>query len=57
MISEPPVLAHFDVDATTVISCDASGTAVGACLSQVKGGVKRRHFTKRIYRLRKRRRK
>jgi len=40
MISEQPVLAHFDMEATTVISCDASGTAVGACLSQVKCGVK-----------------
>lgn len=41
MISAPPVLSHFDVDATTVVSCDASGSAIGACLSNVKDGVER----------------
>ena len=41
MIAEPPVLAHFDVEASTIVSCDASGTAIAGCLSQVKGGVER----------------
>lgn len=29
-----PVLAHFDISASTYLTCDASGTAIGACLSQ-----------------------
>ena len=41
MISNPPILAHFDVEATTVVSCDASGSAIGGCLSQIKDGVER----------------
>jgi transposase InsO family protein len=41
MIAKPPVLAHFDVEATTIVSCDASGTAIGACLAQKRKGVER----------------
>jgi len=40
-IAAPPVLSHFDIDARTIVSCDASGSAVGACLSQIKDGVER----------------
>lgn len=31
----------MDVDATTVLSCDALGTAVDACLSQIKAAEER----------------
>ena len=31
----PPVLAHFDTAASTVVTCDASSVALGACLSQL----------------------
>ena len=34
-IVSPPVLAHFDVTAPTIVTCDASSVAVGACLSQL----------------------
>jgi len=34
-VANPPVLAHFDISADTIVACDASGTALGACLSQV----------------------
>ena len=30
----PPVLDHFDTSASTVVTCDASSVALGACLSQ-----------------------
>ena len=33
-IASPPILAHFDVSADTFVTADASGHAVGACLSQ-----------------------
>jgi len=34
-VANPPILAHFDVLAETIVACDASGTALGACLSQL----------------------
>lgn len=41
-IASPPTLRHFDVMADeTLVSCDASATALGACLSQKVGGVER----------------
>ena len=41
-IASPPTLRHFDVAADeTLVSCDASATALGACLSQKVGGVER----------------
>jgi len=30
----PPVLAYFDVNTPTIVTCDASSVAVVACLSQ-----------------------
>ena len=36
-----PILAHFDVTADTFVTADASGFAVGACLSQRKDDVER----------------
>ena len=41
LIASPPVLAHFDASADTFVTADASGHAVGACLSQRKNGVER----------------
>jgi hypothetical protein len=40
-MSSPPVLAHFHVTAETVVTCDASLTALGACLSQRINGAER----------------
>lgn len=41
-IASPPTLAHFDVAADeTLVTCDASATALGACLSQKVGGTER----------------
>ena len=41
-IASPPTLAHFDVSADeTLVTCDASATALGACLSQKVSGVDR----------------
>ena len=37
-IVSPPVLAHFDVKASTIVTCDASSVAIGACLSQIHQG-------------------
>ena len=34
MVTSPPVLAHFDPNAKTTVTTDASGMAVGAVLSQ-----------------------
>jgi hypothetical protein len=41
-IASPQTLAHFDVSADeTLVTCDASTTALGACLSQKVNGVER----------------
>jgi len=40
-IASPPTLAHFDIAADETISCEASGVALGVCLSQKVGGVER----------------
>ena len=34
-VANPPVLAHFDISGDTIVACDASDTALGACLLQV----------------------
>jgi hypothetical protein len=41
-IASKPVLAHFDVTASTIVTsltCDSSATALGACLSQRKNDI------------------
>ena len=40
-ITSAPILAHFDLDAQTIVTTDASGTGHGAVLSQVSGGKER----------------
>ena len=40
-IASPPVLAHFNPDATTFVTSDASADAIGAVLSQFNGGTER----------------
>lgn len=40
-LTSPPVLAHFDLLSPTLVTCDASNTAVGAVLSQIQHGVER----------------
>lgn len=40
-LTSPPVLAHFDLASPTLVTCDASSTALGAVLSQVHDGVER----------------
>ena len=40
-ITSAPILAHFSSEASTFITCDASGSAIGAVLSQEQGGVER----------------
>lgn len=41
-IAAPPTLAHFDTSAEeTLVTCDASAVALGACLSQRVNGVER----------------
>ncbi|KAM9314785.1 LOW QUALITY PROTEIN: sodium channel and clathrin linker 1-like [Pholidichthys leucotaenia] len=37
----PPILAHFDPDCTTIVTCDASGSILGAVMSQVQDGTER----------------
>lgn len=38
-VAEPPILAHFDVNCETVVTCDASAVAIDATLSQCRNGV------------------
>ncbi|KAM9376162.1 scavenger receptor cysteine-rich type 1 protein M130-like [Pholidichthys leucotaenia] len=40
-LTSPPLLAHFDPEMKMVVTCDASGTALGAVMSQIQGGVER----------------
>ena len=40
-MTSPPVLAHFDSRAQTIVSTDASGVALGAVLSQIQNGEER----------------
>lgn len=39
-VAEPPILAHFDVNYETVVTCEASAVAIGAILSQRQTGAK-----------------
>lgn len=36
-----PVLAHFDISSPTLMTCDASATAIGAVLSQTQQSVEK----------------
>ncbi|KAF7655440.1 hypothetical protein LDENG_00056040, partial [Lucifuga dentata] len=38
-LTSPPVLAHFDLSSLTLLTCDASNTAVGVVLSQIQHGI------------------
>ena len=40
-LTSRPTLAHFDINARTIVSTDASGVALGAVLSQVQRGEER----------------
>ena len=40
-IASASTLAHFDVNALTVVTTDASSVAIGACLSQIVNGEER----------------
>ncbi|MEE8327947.1 MAG: RNase H-like domain-containing protein, partial [Nitrosomonadaceae bacterium] len=40
-LSSKPLLAHFDVTCPTIVTCDASGYAVGSVMSQIQDGVER----------------
>ncbi len=40
-LTTPPILAHFDPDSPTIVTCDASTKALGAVLSQEQDGVER----------------
>lgn len=40
MLSEPPVLIHYDPDLPVRLACDASGTGIGAVLSHILPGGK-----------------
>ncbi len=40
-LTTPPILAHFDPDSPTIVTCDASTQALGVVLSQEQDGVER----------------
>ncbi|KAG1940200.1 retrotransposable element [Pimephales promelas] len=40
-LTTAPVLAHFDISSPTMVTCDASATAIGAVLSQTQQGVEK----------------
>ena len=40
-LTSPQTLAHFDTNARTIVSTDASGVAIGAVLSQIQRGEER----------------
>ncbi|KAJ8356497.1 hypothetical protein SKAU_G00192910 [Synaphobranchus kaupii] len=40
-LTSPPTLAHFSLTAPTLVTCDASGVALGAVFAQVHEGVER----------------
>ncbi|KAG1960305.1 retrotransposable element [Pimephales promelas] len=40
-LTTPPVLAHFNPECLTLVTCDASDRAIGAVLSEVQDGVER----------------
>ena len=40
-LTSPPVLAHFDLMSPTLVTCDASNTAVAVVLSQLQRGTER----------------
>lgn len=37
-LTTPPTLAHFDTEAETIVTCDASSVGIAACLSQRRRG-------------------
>lgn len=41
LLTTSPVLAHFQLDCPTFVTCDASAVALGAILSQLHDGVER----------------
>lgn len=40
-LTSPPTLTHFSLTAPTIVTCDASGVALGAVLSQTQEGEER----------------
>ena len=41
LATSAPILAHFSSAADTIVSCDASGVALGAVLTQIQDGQER----------------
>lgn len=40
-LSSKPLLAHFDINCDTIVTCDSSGYAVGGVMSQIQDGVEK----------------